>query len=54
MSSENPPFPSWTLETITDSRGVTSTYWNAPKPIPNVHGKVFYWDEERLDWVEKN
>jgi hypothetical protein len=52
--SDQKPHPSWTLETIVDSRGVESTYWNPPKPAPRVHGKSFYWDEELLDWVENN
>lgn len=34
------PFPSWTLDTNYD--------WQPPKPKPEGR---FYWDEDKLDWV---
>lgn len=36
---------SWTLNEITCA-------WEAPTPKPNVEGKIFYWDESKLSWIE--
>lgn len=38
------PYPSWTLD--------TQTYlWNSPTAMP-TDGKMYYWDEATLTWVE--
>lgn len=52
MTTNTSPFPSWTLVTVVDKDGKEISYWDSPKPAPAVHGKVFYWDESKLDWVE--
>lgn len=38
------PFESWTFNNETAD-------WDAPKPFP-ADGKLYYWDEENLDWAE--
>lgn len=37
------PFSSWKLN-------ADSYLWEAPKPYPN-DGKIYLWDESKLDWV---
>lgn len=37
------PFPSWTLDSNFD--------WESPIPYPE-DGKVYYWNEETLTWIE--
>jgi hypothetical protein len=39
------PFASWTLNTETAA-------WDAPTPMPTTEGKLYYWDEETLAWIE--
>lgn len=38
------PYDSWILDESTCE-------WRAPKPIPVEVGKVFIWDEGKVDWV---
>jgi hypothetical protein len=38
------PFPSWTLST-------TTWLWESPVPYPS-DGKVYFWDEAAVNWVE--
>jgi hypothetical protein len=38
------PYPSWSLNTST-------WLWEAPVPCP-TDGKVYYWDESELMWLE--
>jgi hypothetical protein len=38
------PYASWVLDEF-------SCVWNAPKPMP-TDGKLYSWDESKLDWVE--
>lgn len=40
------PYPSWLLDT-------NKCLWDPPVPYPN-DGKVYYWDESTLSWVEEN
>jgi hypothetical protein len=42
------PYPSWQLETETCE-------WESPVPMPNDAGedKRYSWDEENLNWIEK-
>jgi hypothetical protein len=44
----NKPYPSWTW--VTNEIGIS--YWDAPKPMPREHGKIYTWNEEMQDWVE--
>ena len=46
----NSPYPSWTW--VTNESG--ESFWDAPTPLPIVHGKIFKWDENQLNWVEVN
>jgi hypothetical protein len=39
------PFPSWTLSTTTYS-------WQAPTPMPELEGKFYTWNEDKLLWDE--
>jgi hypothetical protein len=36
---------SWSLDE-------TTCAWQAPTPKPEIEGKLFYWDEATLSWVE--
>lgn len=38
------PYPSWSLD-------IDTMQWEAPVPYPD-DGKVYYWDEATLSWVE--
>lgn len=39
------PYPSWTKN--------EDTYlWESPVPYP-IDGKIYYWDESSLSWIEK-
>jgi hypothetical protein len=37
------PYPSWTLD--------ENARWQAPTPMPE-DGKIYYWDEATLNWIE--
>lgn len=39
------PYPSWTLDSV-------RIWWEPPVPYPEGAGKLMYWDEEALNWVE--
>ena len=49
----SPQFPSWVLDVATGT-------WSAPVPVPDDaktgpdddEGKIYYWDEPSLSWVE--
>jgi hypothetical protein len=38
------PYPSWTI-------GAPDWIWHSPTPIP-TDGKLYYWDEPTLSWIE--
>lgn len=46
------PYPSWELKTVVDFEGNITEYWDSPKPVPLIGGKIFVWNEDLLDWVE--
>lgn len=48
MDELNKPYTSWTW--VTNEVGIS--YWDAPKPMPREHGKIYAWNEEMQDWVE--
>jgi hypothetical protein len=39
------PFPSWTIS-------APDWIWKAPVPVPD-DGKLYYWDEATLNWIER-
>jgi hypothetical protein len=38
------PFASWTLDSNHD--------WQPPTAMPVVEGKIYFWNETQLEWVE--
>ena len=40
------PFPSWVLDD-------TTALWKAPVAMPIAEGKMYYWDEPSLSWIEQ-
>ena len=41
------PHPSWILK----DNGVGGKYWDAPIDMP-LDGKIYFWNEELLSWIE--